>query len=103
MATKEQEELLRKLRGRLAFKKQVEPYVIFNDKGLAEILSVSPKSIEELGALKGFPIDGKRVAGWGQAIIDIFNKPDNIEDFEVDLDAHGELQAKSTLKQMKLF
>lgn len=98
-----EEELLRKLRGHLAFKSGVEPYKIFNDKNLAALLEAKPKTIQALGAVKGFPIDGKRVAAWGQAIIDIFTRADKVEDFEVELDKDGEPVAKTKLKPMSFF
>jgi ribonuclease D len=99
----EVENLLRKLRGRLAFKSAKKPYVIFNDETLGDLLKEEPKTIEALSAIKGFPADGKRVAAWGQAIVDIFNKPDKIEDFDVKLDADGEPQATTRMKKMNAF
>jgi ribonuclease D len=98
-----QEELLRKLRGHLAYKKGVEPYVIFKDSELYEVLYVKPKTLEDLAKIKGFPAKGKRVAGWGQAIVDIFTTPDAIEDFDVKLDSSGEPVATTVMKKMNLF
>lgn len=99
----QQEELLRKLRGHLAYAKQVKPYVIFKDEELIAILDVKPKTLEELATIKGFPKEGKRLANWGQSIIDIFNKTDKIADFEVKLDKTGEPVSVVKLKRMNLF
>lgn len=97
------EELLRKLRGHLAYAKQVKPYVIFKDEELKLILDIKPKTLASLATIKGFPKEGKRVEKWGQSIVDIFNKADKIEDFEVKLDKSGEPVAKTQLKRMNLF
>lgn len=64
----QERELLKKMCGHMAYKKGVEPYVIFNDENLEALLEARPQSIEELGKVKGFPTDGARVAKWGQAI-----------------------------------
>ena len=98
-----QEELLRKLRGHLAYAKQVKPYVIFKDEELLEILKKQPKSLDELSTIKGFPRDGKRVEKWGQSIVDIFVQTDKVDDFELKMDKDGEPIAKTKLKRMSLF
>ena len=100
---KEIEELLRKLRGHLAYAKKCEPYKIFRDVELNLLLGNKPKTIEELSELKGFPRDGKRVTCWGESIIKIFNKPEDIKDFEVTLDTDGFPIAIPILKKMELF
>lgn len=97
------EELLRKLRGRLAYCKQVKPYMIFRDVELEELLKVQPKSLEQLATIKGFPIDGKRVQGYGQSIIDIFTRANQIEDFEVQLDRNNEPISQTKMIKMNLF
>lgn len=98
-----QEELLRKLRGHLAYAKQVKPYVIFKDEELVAILEKQPKSLDELSTIKGFPRDGKRVEKWGQSIVDIFTQTEKVEDFELKMDSEGEPVAKTKLKRMNLF
>lgn len=97
------ETALRKLRGRLAYSKQCEPYKIFRDVELNLLLSEKPRTIENLSKIKGFPKTGKRVQNYGQAIIDCFNRPESIEDFDVKLDASGEPVANTVLKKMNLF
>ena len=97
------EELLRKLRGHLAYKSQVEPYKIFRDIELNLLLDKQPKTLEELGEIKGFPVDGKRYKSYGQSIVDIFCSPDAIDDFEITVDKDGELYSETKLKRMSLF
>lgn len=100
---KEKKRLLKNLRVHLAFKKGVEPYKIFRDTELTLLLKEEPKTLEELGRLKGFPPKGIRVTHWGEAIIAIFNKPERIEDFEIDLDSDGNPIARVVLRKMEIF
>lgn len=101
MASKE--ELLRKLRGHLAYSKQVKPYAIFKDEELDRLIKVEPKTLDELATIKGFPRQGKRVTGFGQSIVDIFTKTDQVEDFRVKLDKDGDPVSETKLKRMSLF
>lgn len=96
-------ELLKKLRGYLAYKKGVEPFRVFRDVELELLLEARPKSIQELTKIKGFPAEGKRVLGYGEAIISIFNKPSEIKDFKINLDKDGEPTARIVLKEMNIF
>ena len=98
-----QEELLRKLRGHLAYKAGVEPYVVFNDQSLAEILQVKPKTLDDLSKVKGFPREGKRISNWGEAIIAIFNSADKIESFEVKGSSLEDMKVVAHLKKLDLF
>ena len=70
---KKEEFLLRKLRGHMAYKKNVEPYRIFRDSELVLLLQERPTTIEQLTTIKGFPAEGARVAICGLGIIDIFS------------------------------
>ncbi|WP_394863480.1 HRDC domain-containing protein [Paraclostridium bifermentans] len=98
-----EEELLRKLRGHLAYSKQMKPYQVFNDENLNELLKVKPKTVEQLMTIKGFPEDGARVRKYGQAIVDIFVKEDKIEDFEVTIDKDGDAVAVTKTRKLSLF
>ena len=91
-------ELLEKLRGHLAYKSRMEPYKVFRDVELELLLQARPKTIEALARIKGFPRDGARVTKYGKSIIDIFNRPGDIDDFEVDTNGN----VKTKLKRMKL-
>jgi len=67
----ERENLI-KLRGSLAYKSQCQPYIIFPDSAIPELLKVRPKSVSILSGMKGFPANGDRVTKWGKAICDFF-------------------------------
>lgn len=97
------EELLRKLRGHLAYAKQMKPYQVFTDENLKDLLKAKPKTLGELKQIKGFPEDGARVNKYGQAIVDIFNKADKIEDFTVHIDKDGDAVATTKTKKLNLF
>ena len=98
-----EEMLLRKLRGYMAFKKQVEPYKIFRDIELDILLQVRPKTMDELTSIKGFPKTGARVACCGQSILDIFNRPKEIDDFTVELDSKGNMLVSTELIKLSVF
>lgn len=98
-----EEILLRKLRGHMAYKKQVEPYKIFRDAELNILLQVRPKTMEDLTKIKGFPEAGARVACCGQSILDIFNRPKDIDDFDVKLDSKGNLSVNTQLIPLSVF
>lgn len=68
------EEPLRKLRGNLAHKSQMEPFKVFNDEMLRALLEKKPRTLEELATVKGFPKGGARVTKYGTDIIGVFNK-----------------------------
>ena len=99
----EQEKLLRKLRGHMAYKKQVEPFRVFRDIELNLLLEKEPKDIESLTQIKGFPANGARVKGYGEAIIAIFNNTSRVKSFSVKLDANGECLVTTILKPLEVF
>lgn len=98
-----EKELLLKLRGHMAYKKGVEPFRVFRNVELDLLLEKQPKTIAELTQIKGFPAGGKRVLGYGNAIISIFNKPEEIKDFDVKLDKDGDPIADVILRPMTSF
>lgn len=79
MMKSEQRQLLIELRSQLLSTKAKEtgkstmPYCIYTDETIENLLKAQPKTIAELTKVKGFPKDGKRVKGFGEAIIAIFN------------------------------
>ncbi len=101
-SSRSEKELLEKLRGHLAYSKQCAPYLIFRDEELKLLLQHRPQNLEELSKLKGFPKDGKRVAGWGSSIVDIFTRAEKIADFKVKL-VDGEPVSHTELKRMTAF
>jgi len=68
-----QRELLKQLRSEMTGSKHTLPFTVFRDEEIEALLKTQPKTIEALTKVKGFPKDGKRVKGYGQAIVDIFN------------------------------
>lgn len=89
-----EKELLQKLRGHLAYKANMEPFKVFRDQELELLLKERPKTLEALAKIKGFPKDGARVTKYGNAIIDIFNRSEQIEDFKVRDDGFVETKLK---------
>lgn len=70
------------LRSNLAYATKNSHSWSFGDSEMDLLLKFKPKTIEDLGKLKGFPRNGKRVASYGQSIIDIFNGVD-VKGFDV--------------------
>lgn len=96
----EQRRLLINLRSELVGKKHTLPYTIYTDKTIEELLKAKPKTLEELSKVKGFPKEGKRIKGFGEAIIAIFTKKVKNFTFKVE---NGEPVVETTLEKMKLF
>lgn len=93
-----EKEMLLKLRSEVAKKSGQSTYLVPNDKEIEMLLKVRPKTIAELTALKGFPAKGKRVAAYGNALIDIFTK--KVSKIEIngqgeDMKAHAGLESTS--------
>lgn len=65
------EEKLKKYRGRKAYQGQVEPYRIFTNEMLLDLLDKQPKTLAGLRKIKGF--GEKRVEAYGKDILDILN------------------------------
>lgn len=78
-----QRELLLQLRSDLVGKMHVQPFTIYTDDVIEALLEAQPKSLEELANVKGFPEGGKRIAGFGGAVIAVFTKCDKIDGIEV--------------------
>lgn len=94
-------ELLIELRSVLIGKLNTLPFTVYDDATLERLLLARPKTIEDLTKVKGFPAKGKRVKGFGELIIKIFNDTDSIEKIEVE--GTGENISVSATKPMKLF
>lgn len=99
MYTREKE-LLINLRSKLVGEKHTLPYTIYTDDTIEELLKVRPKSIEELSKVKGFPAKGKRVKGFGEAVVAIFTS--EIKDFKLEI-KDGKPEVTTVLKKMKVF
>lgn len=48
-------------------------FLVFSDDEITMLIDASPKTLDELTALKGFPKGGKRVKAYGDRILDIMN------------------------------
>lgn len=95
-----EKEMLLKLRSEVAKKSGQSTYLVPNDKEIEMLLKVRPKNIEELTALKGFPKTGKRVAAYGQAVIDIFTKKVS----KIEISGQGEsMSARAGLESTSIF
>lgn len=98
-----EKELLLELRSKLSFESRTKHSWSFSDTELASLLDARPKTIEELGSIKGFPIKGKRVAAYGEAITEIFNGK-SIKGFDVKIsDSGDDLTVKSLFKRSSAF
>lgn len=76
------EKLLKDLRSELVGKLHTQPFTIYTDKTIQDLIKAQPKTLAELEKVKGFPPKGKRIKGFGEAVIAIFNnKP--VTKFEV--------------------
>lgn len=73
MSREREREKLIELRSEVAKENGQSTYLVFNDEEMETILDVRPKTIDELSKIKGFPKDGKRVAAYGQRLVNIFD------------------------------
>lgn len=98
----QQRRLLLSLRSQLVGEKHTLPYTIYRDADIDSLLKAQPHTLEDLSKVKGFPKNGLRLTGFGDAIIAIFNNTDKIDDIK--LEKNGNDYAVSvSLKKMKLF
>lgn len=96
-------ELLIDLRSKLVGAMHVQPFTIYTDETILELLKHRPKTIAELEKVKGFPKGGKRVKGFGEAVVAIFSGK-KIERFEITGSAKSNDVAVNTkLQKMEVF
>ena len=96
-----EKEALLALRSELSYKTKGNHSWSFSDEELERLLNNKPKSLDELGRIKGFPRDGKRVAAFGNQIVDIFLGK-NIKRFEVKIDG-DDVSARTVLAESHSF
>lgn len=94
-------EKLLKLRSNLAYATKNNHSWSFSDEELSRLLKAKPKTLDELGKIKGFPRDGKRVKSYGKSIIDIFNCKD-VKDFKVEVKG-DKVSVTSEMKKSNAF
>lgn len=96
-----QKQLLEQLRSELVGKLHTQPFTIYTDKTITDLIKAQPKTMVELSRVKGFPKDGKRIKGFGEAVLAIFSDTDRIETLQISGDE--ELQVDVKLGKMEVF
>lgn len=79
-----QRKLLKELRSKLVGVKTTLPYTIYRDADIEALVKAQPKTLDDLGKIKGFPSQGKRYKNYGESILAVFRNPSAIESFEID-------------------
>lgn len=97
-----QKNLLLSLRSMLVGKLHTQPFTIYPDAVIEDLLDAQPKTLEELSQVKGFPKSGKRIQGFGEAVVAIFKDCDRIENFEVNTDGN-EAIVGTKLRKLSVF
>lgn len=98
-----QEKLLNEYRSQMSRDKRIKVFKVFTSENIQDVLKAQPRSLEDLAQVKGFPKNGKRIQQYGEAIIEIMTKCDDIETINVCPDENGAPKMKMKLKQMNLF
>lgn len=98
----QQRALLLSLRSKLVGQNHTLPYTIYKDTEIEALLAKQPHTTEELSTVKGFPDGGKRLKGFGEAILHIFNNTTGIKDIALKVE-NGVPEVVTTLKKMDLF
>lgn len=99
---KKQRKLLLELRSRLVGEMHVQPFTIYNDVTIEELLRRKPRTLEDLSEVKGFPKTGKRIKGFGELVVAIFNNTDSISEIEVNVNGK-DAGVSCKLKQLASF
>lgn len=97
-----QRKLLLQLRSSLVGKMHVQPFTIYDDATVERLLQAQPHSLEELASVKGFPKDGKRIKGFGLAVVCIFSSPNKVDSFELSGDEE-DVSVRVKAKRMQAF
>lgn len=66
-------EQIKELINKIAKEDGKSSYLIPSEEEIERLLEVKPKTLTELGSIKGFPLNGKRVSRFGKDIVNIFN------------------------------
>lgn len=100
MLDNEYREMLIKLRSQLVGAMHVQPFTIYTDATIEDLIKAKPKSLADLEKVKGFPPKGKRVAGFGESIIAIFKG--NVKATNVSA-KNGKISVGVELKKIEAF
>ena len=95
-----QRQLLITLRSVLITKKATLPYCIYTDETIEDLLDAQPKT---LAKVKGFPEKGKRVKGFGEAVVAIFRDTDKIDSFDLEEGKNSDVSVGTHLKRLSAF
>ena len=99
----EQRQALLSLRSQLVGKMHVQPFTIYKDETVEALVKTQPKTLAELSKVKGFPKDGKRIKGFGEAIIAIFTAiPGNKVIPEVTINK-GQVEVSTIVEKLNVF
>lgn len=98
-----QRELLVSLRRQLSGKNHTLPFTVYTDKDIDALIEAQPKTIEALKTVKGFPPNGTRVKGYGEAIVAIFNDASRIAEITVSEGDTGEIVVGTTFRPITAF
>lgn len=102
MTTSEQRQALVNLRAQLVGSMHVQPFTIYQDATIEALLKAKPKTLEALSKVKGFPAKGKRVQGFGEAVVAIFNEAASSVTTRVEL-VSGKPKVEFAMQKMSIF
>lgn len=98
-----QKELLNAFRSQMSREKKIKVFKVFTSKNIDDIIEAQPQTIEELAKIKGFPLDGMRINGYGEAIINIIKNTDSVKEISINTGANGEIAVQTSLEQLSIF
>lgn len=102
MTSSEQKQALINLRAQLVGAMHVQPFTIYQDTTIEALLAAKPKTLGELSKVKGFPAKGKRVQGFGEAVIAIFNERASSVTTKIDF-TNGKPKVEFAMQEMSIF
>lgn len=99
-----QRALLIELRSKLIGKNNTLPYCIYTDDTIEDLLNAQPKSVAELTKVKGFPATGKRVRGFGEAVVAVFTNTEKLQGFDIKAGKNAdEIEVGTRLRRITAF
>lgn len=102
MTKEQQKQALTQLRSQLVGSMHVQPFTIYNDATINELVKAQPKTLSELARVKGFPVTGKRIKGFGDAIIAIFNEQASGVKTKIIM-KNGDAEVQYTMEKLSVF
>lgn len=103
MYKEKQEKLLNEYRSKMSKDKRIKVFKVFTSENIKDIIQAQPHSLEELSRVKGFPKDGKRIEQYGESIIEIMTRCEEIDTVEVSPGKDGAPKMKVKLLKLDLF